>query len=82
MHGIADIIKARGWTHTEAAKNCGLTTPRLDDLLHGKIRKFPVETLIDIATTLGCDVHIKFTECHEEDQTQKGASLRVQCGGV
>ena len=40
MIGIAQNIEKNGWTQADAAKICGITQPRMNDLLQGKISKF------------------------------------------
>lgn len=44
MRQIAERIKASGWTQTGAAQHCGVTQPRINDLLKGRISKFSLET--------------------------------------
>ena len=51
MH-IATTIQGNGWTQKQAAKHCGLPQPRINDLLHGKIDKFPLDALVEINTAL------------------------------
>jgi predicted XRE-type DNA-binding protein len=48
---IAIERKVRGWNVTQgvAARRLGITQPRLNDLLRGKITKFSIDTLIDLA---------------------------------
>ena len=48
---IAIERKVRGWNVTQgvAARRLGITRPRLNDLLRGKITKFSIDTLIDLA---------------------------------
>ena len=50
----------RGWNvpEAEAATRLGLTQPRLDDLLRGKISKFSLDTLLTLATRAGLKVTI------------------------
>jgi len=58
MRQIAAIIQANGWTQTEASNHCGVTQPRLNDLVKGKISKFSLDALLNIAASLGLRVHI------------------------
>jgi predicted XRE-type DNA-binding protein len=58
MQQIAELIKASGWTQTEAAQHCGVTQPRINDLLKGRISKFSLDALFNMATALGRRVHI------------------------
>ncbi len=50
-----------GWktTQTDAAKRLGITQPRLNDLLRGRIDRFSLDSLIDIATRAGLSVSVK-----------------------
>lgn len=53
MEKIGDIIKQNGWTQTEAAAHCGVTQPRINDLLRGRITRFSLDALVNIASALG-----------------------------
>jgi len=55
---IAALIKENNWTQTEAAKRCGVTQPRMNDLLRGRISRFSLDALVNIATALGQTVHV------------------------
>jgi len=59
MNKISDIIKEGGWTQSDAAQRCGVTQPRINDLLKGRISKFSLDALVNIATALGRRVHIQ-----------------------
>jgi Helix-turn-helix domain len=43
------------WTQAEGASPCGVTQPRIDDLLRGPISR-SLDALVNIATALGCRV--------------------------
>ncbi|WP_280139602.1 helix-turn-helix domain-containing protein [Paramesorhizobium deserti] len=43
----------------EAAKRLGLTRPRTNDLLRGKIAKFSLDALVNIATSAHLDIEIR-----------------------
>ena len=58
MEKISEIIKQYGWTQVEAAAHCGVTQPRLNDLLKGKISKFSLDALVNIASALGRKVTV------------------------
>jgi predicted XRE-type DNA-binding protein len=65
MKARADVMTAvrkvvDGWksTQTEAAKRLKLTQPRLNDLLRGRIDKFSLDALVDIATRAGLSVRV------------------------
>jgi predicted XRE-type DNA-binding protein len=59
---VMAIINAtiRGWstTQVQAAHRLGITQPRLNDLLKGKISKFSLDTLLTLATRAGLKVKI------------------------
>ena len=59
MQKIAERLKRRHWTQAEAAKRCGVTQPRINDLLRGRVSRFSLDALVNIATTLGCRVRVK-----------------------
>ena len=56
MQKIADRVKQSGWTQAEAASRCGVTQPRMNDLLRGRVSRFSLDALVNIATALGCRV--------------------------
>ena len=59
MQQIAAIVKKGKWTQAEAASQCGVTQPRMNDLLRGRIARFSLDALVDIATALGRRVHVE-----------------------
>jgi predicted XRE-type DNA-binding protein len=59
MIQISEIIKKSGWTQAEAAKRCRITQPRMNDLLRGRISRFSLDALVNIATALGRKVQLK-----------------------
>lgn len=60
MDKITAVIQESGWTQTAAAKHCGVTQPRINDLLRGRISRFSLDALVNIAAALGKQVHIEF----------------------
>jgi predicted XRE-type DNA-binding protein len=59
MQQIAEIVKDSGWTQAEAAAHCGVTQPRINDLLRGRISRFSLDALVNIATAIGRRVHVE-----------------------
>jgi predicted XRE-type DNA-binding protein len=59
MQQIAAIVKESGWKQTEAAARCGVTQPRMNDLLRGRVSRFSLDALVNIATAIGRRVHIE-----------------------
>jgi len=53
MESVAAILKQNGWTQAEAAERCGVSQPRINDLMRGRIARFSVDALVNIASALG-----------------------------
>lgn len=62
MEKISVIVKQNGWTQTEAAERCGVTQPRINDLLRGRIARFSVDALVNIAAALGRKVRVSLED--------------------
>jgi predicted XRE-type DNA-binding protein len=58
MQKIAARLRRKGWTQAEAAGRCGVTQPRINDLLRGRVSRFSLDALVNIATALGCRVRV------------------------
>ena len=58
MHKIEAHLKKHDWTQAEAASRCGVTQPRINDLLRGRLSRFSLDALVNIATALGCRVRV------------------------
>lgn len=60
MRKIAVIVAKKGWTQAEAARRCGISQPRMNDLLRGRISRFSLDALVNVAAALGCRVRVAF----------------------
>ena len=58
MRQITAIVKESGWTQADAARRCGITQPRMNDLLRGRISRFSLDALVNIATSIGRRVQV------------------------
>jgi len=58
MMRIEDHYGKSGMTQAQAAKALGLTTPRLNALLKGRITLFSLDALVNIATRAGLSVRL------------------------
>ena len=58
MQKISAIVKEQGWVQTEAAQRCGVTQPRMNDLLRGRVSRFSLDALVNICTALGRRVRL------------------------
>ncbi|MBX9903162.1 MAG: XRE family transcriptional regulator [Burkholderiales bacterium] len=59
MMRIEDQFRRSGATQAAAAKTLGLTTPRLNALLKGKINLFSLDALVNIAVRAGLRLDLK-----------------------
>ncbi len=59
MDQIEALIRKNGWTQAEAAKRCGVSQPRINDLLRGRISRFSLDALVNIAAKLGRKVSVR-----------------------
>ena len=62
MQQIARLVARKGWTQAEAAVRCGVTQPRINDLLRGRIARFSLDALVNIAAALGRKVTVKLED--------------------
>jgi predicted XRE-type DNA-binding protein len=56
MIAIRDVVDGWELTQVEAAKRLGVTQPRMNDLLRGRIDKFSLDALMILATAAGLTV--------------------------
>jgi predicted XRE-type DNA-binding protein len=50
---------SKGLTQAEAARNFGVTQPRMNDLLRGKIDKFSLDALVNMLGKAGLRVEVQ-----------------------
>jgi predicted XRE-type DNA-binding protein len=62
MLQIARLIEREGWTQAEAAERYGVSQPRINDLLRGRIARFSLDALVNIAAALGRKVTVKLED--------------------
>ncbi len=58
MIAIKEKVLSWNTTQARAARQLGITQPRLNDLLHGKINKFSLDALMTLATRAGLKVRV------------------------
>ena len=58
MQQIAAFVKRQGWRQVAAAQHCGVTQPRINDLLRGRVARFSLDALVNISSALGCRVRV------------------------
>ena len=59
MMAISDRLENLGGTQAAKAKRLGLTRPRLDDLLQGRISNFSLDALVTIAINAGLKISLR-----------------------
>lgn len=59
MIAIRDAAQTWNATQTACAKRLGLTQPRMSDLVKGRISKFSLDALMNIAAKAGLSVSVK-----------------------
>jgi predicted XRE-type DNA-binding protein len=59
---IEQKVESWGVTQATAARRLGITQPRLNDLLRGKIDKFSLDMLIEIAAKADLKVRMQITK--------------------
>ncbi|SUO93036.1 helix-turn-helix domain-containing protein [Suttonella ornithocola] len=62
MRHIANTVAQNQWTQSQAAKHCGISQPRMNDLLNGKIDKFSLDALVNINAQLGHSIDLIFND--------------------
>jgi len=61
MRAIVDRIERRKLSQVEAARILGVSQPRVSDLTRGKIDKFALDVLVNMAVALGIRVKLQIT---------------------
>jgi predicted XRE-type DNA-binding protein len=59
MIAVQRYVEASGETQSHAAKQLGITQPRLNDLLRGRIDKFSLDALVNMLARVGRQVTVK-----------------------
>jgi len=57
MMALSEHIVSMGMSQADAAKRFGVTQPRISDLMRGKIDRFGLDALVNMAASAG--LHIK-----------------------
>lgn len=59
MLAIRDTVESWDVTQAAAAKRLGLTQPRMNDLVRGRINKFSLDALINVAARAGLSIRVE-----------------------
>lgn len=60
MIRTAQQLKNRGWTQAEAARQLGITQPRVSRLIKGRAEDFSLDMLLTLATRAGLHPELRF----------------------
>lgn len=58
INALRALVQREGWTQVQAARQCGVTQPRMNDLLRGRASRFSLDALVNMAAACGRQVHI------------------------
>jgi predicted XRE-type DNA-binding protein len=58
MDEIIDVIERHDWTQADAASRCGVSQPRINDLVRGRFSRFSLDALVNMAVALGMRVSL------------------------
>jgi predicted XRE-type DNA-binding protein len=59
MIAIREVVDGWGVTQAEAAERLAITQPRLNDLVRGRLDKFSLDALMNLAVRAGLSVRVK-----------------------
>ena len=59
---LRNAVEGWGVTQADAARRLGVTQPRLNDVLRGRISNFSLDALIALAETAGLSVRLEIGE--------------------
>jgi len=62
MIALKNHITRSGMSQAQAAKLCGVTQPRISDLMRGKINLFGLDALVNMATAAGLHIEMRVLE--------------------
>ena len=62
MTQIRDYVEGLSMTQQAAAKSLGLTQPRLNDLLRGRLDKFSLDMLVNVLARAGKHVNVTISD--------------------
>ena len=64
MLALARLIARRRLTQTQAGKLLGVSQPRVNDLLQGRLHRFSIDALVDMLTRAGVSVRVNVRRSH------------------
>ena len=55
---LRQIICERGWNQKEAARNLGISQPRVSYIINGQVSKFAMDKLLDLLMKAGYNIDV------------------------
>jgi predicted XRE-type DNA-binding protein len=77
MIAISGAVERWELTQVEAARRLGITQPRLNKLLNGKIDQFSLDMLLNLAVRAGLDVRVEITRAQAQRPVSNLRKARV-----
>jgi predicted XRE-type DNA-binding protein len=77
IHKIAGIVKGNQWTQVEAARRCGVTQPRINDLLRARISRFSLDALVNMASALGLRLTVESIDKPQPEVAAKASARKA-----
>lgn len=62
MIELQELVRSSEWAQEEAAGRLGVTQPRLNDSLRGRIDKFSLDALVPLAARAGLAVQLQIKQ--------------------
>lgn len=69
---ITKLIREQSWTQAQAAKEIGVSQPRISNLMNGQISKFSIDMLLEMLASLGYLLDLSFDPSDEKEPIQIG----------
>ncbi|WP_280412513.1 helix-turn-helix domain-containing protein [Nocardia asiatica] len=77
MRAIRDRIDEFGWSQRVAAANLGVTQPRISELKNGKLSRFSLDVLVNLATQVGLAVEVRVVDAETAETVSPPVPHRV-----
>ena len=62
LSALKDRVRSWGLSQEAAAARLGITRPRLNDLLQGKLGKFSLDALVNLTAASGMSIELRVAE--------------------
>ena len=80
MIALADYVKRRNITQVEAARRFGVPRSRVSELVNGKISKFSIDRLVNMAASVDLETHLTVRQRSQQSNAHGKASHAASVG--